>query len=145
MQFPITLGLHCSRFLDAALGVTAFAAGVTGLAWPLPIVVRLTILLGILIFYISTRKKLRPLFSAIRIERDGQVSVLQAGKTEFSSVELLPVAIVHPFLTIVRLKTENGRLYWLIAAVDTLEGQDFRRLRVFLRWRAKFSGQAGDV
>lgn len=59
--------------------------------------------------------------------------------------ELMPGAIVHPWLTVVRLKTDGGRMCTLIATVDNLEREDFRRLRVFLRWQADFSVRGDDA
>ena len=145
MQLPITIGLHRSRFLDAALVVTALAAGATILAWPQPSFLLLAVLLFIATLGLVAWKQLRLPFSAIRIARGGQIFVLRAGVSEFLAVEPLSGAIAHHWLTIVRLKAEDGQKYWLIATVDTLKTEDFRRLRVFLRWRAKFSGQVDDA
>lgn len=59
--------------------------------------------------------------------------------------ELMPSAIVHPWLTVVRLKTDGGGMCRLIATVDNLDREDFRRLRVFLRWQADFSVPDDDA
>jgi toxin CptA len=61
------------------------------------------------------------------------------GDAEFVAATPLPGAIVHPWLCVVRLKMPDGRVTSLNATVGTINRQNFRRLRAFLRWRAKFS------
>lgn len=63
----------------------------------------------------------------------------------FVATRLLPGASVHPWLVIVRLEIESGQQSTLIAAVDSLKRNDFRRLRTFLRWQADFSASADDA
>lgn len=48
-------------------------------------------------------------------------------------------------MTVVKLKTEEACSKALIATVDSLNRQDFRRLRVFLRWQADFSAPNDDA
>ena len=83
--------------------------------------------------------------SAIRLEASGQILVAPAGDGQFVEAALLPGATVHPWLTVVRLRTEAGQGILLIVVVDTIKPEDFRRLRVFLRWRADISAEAVDV
>jgi len=145
VQFPITIGLHRSRFLGRALVLLALlACGVT-LALPWPTAVRAGSLMLVLIVGYFVWRRLEPELSAIRLEKTGQVLVTVAGSSEFADAELLAGATVHPWLTIVRLKTSDGRTHLALAAVDTMNIEDFRRLRVFLRWRAQFSVPAGDA
>ena len=75
----------------------------------------------------------------LRLEGSGRISVASDASTQFVAARLLPEASVHPLLTIIRLEVESGRQYTVIAAVDSLNGDDFRRLRVFLRWQADFN------
>jgi toxin CptA len=87
--------------------------------------------------------ELKPRFSAVRLEHSGHLRVLDAGESNFIETELLPRATVHPWITIVRFRTPEKKQHTLISTVDNLKPEDFRRLRVFLRWRAKF-GRAND-
>ncbi len=145
MQFPITIGLHRSRFLGRALFLLALlACGVT-LALPWPTAVRAGSLMLVLIVAYFAWRRLEPELSAIRLEKTGQVLVAAAGSVEFADAELLAGATVHPWLTIIRLKTQDGRTHRMLAAVDTMKSEDFRRLRIFLRWRAEFSVPVGDA
>ncbi len=140
MQFPIIIGLHRSRFMDLALLVVAMALGATVLAFPTGFPFRLACLLVILLLAVQIWRRLSPRLSAIRLEKTGQLSVFPAGADEFVAATLLPGATVHPWLSIARLQTDDGRIHILIVAPDSTEPQGFRRLRVFLRWRADFSG-----
>ena len=145
MQFPITIGLRRSRFLDAGLiMVTLLASGVT-LKFPQTIAIQLLILAAIWVVMGVAWRQLSPKLSKIRLERSGRVSVIRRGESEFSSADFLPGATVHPWLTLLRLKTGAGDTCILIAAVDSLKRQDFRRLRVFLRWQADFNVSNDDA
>ena len=73
------------------------------------------------------------------------LSVAIAASAEFGDAELLAGATVHPWLTVARLKMQDGRTHRMLVVADTMNSEDFRRLRVFLRWRAEFSAPAGDV
>ena len=143
MQFPIHIGLRRSRFLEAAVvSITLLTSGVT-LALPWSAAVRGINLLLILIAAYLAWQRLGPALSALRLERSGQILVAFAGNAEFAEAELLAGATVHPWLTVVRLKTQDERKHLLIAAVDSMKPEDFRRLRVFLRWQAVVSVGAG--
>jgi toxin CptA len=67
---------------------------------------------------------------------------MAGGDAEYVAATPLPGAIVHPWLCVVRLKMPDGRVKSLNATVGGINSQNFRRLRAFLRWRAKFSGPA---
>ena len=143
MQFPIHIGLRRSRFLEAAVvSITLLTSGVTlGLPWSNT--ARAISFLLVLIAAGLAWRRLGPTLSAIRLERAGQILVVVAGNAEFAEAELLAGATVHPWLTVVRLKTQDERTHLLIAAVDSMKPEDFRRLRIFLRWQAVVSEEAG--
>lgn len=145
MQFPIIIGLHRSRFLDGALIVTTLLVSGMALALPYSTTIRLAIILLIAVVSYDAWRKLKPTFSGIRLERSGLILVLKTGDADFLEAELLPAATVHPLLAVVRLRALNGENCTLVAAADSMKTDDFRRLRVFLRWRAKFSPLAGDA
>ena len=145
MQFPITIGLRRSRFLDVGLiSVALLASGVT-LKFPQTTTVQLSIFTAIWVLAGGALWQLSPKFSKIRLERSGQVSVICRGESDFSSADFLPGATVHSWLTVLRLKTEAGDTRVLIAAVDSLKRQDFRRLRIFLRWQVDFNASNDDA
>ena len=145
MQFPITIGLHRSRFMDLGLLFVALLASVAALAFPQTTTIQFSVRAVIWVAAGLAWQQLTPKFSAIRLERSGQVFVALNGKSEFLGAEILPGATVHPWMTVVKLKTEEACSKALIATVDSLNRQDFRRLRVFLRWQADFSAPNDDA
>jgi toxin CptA len=145
VQFPIVIGLHRSCFLGAALvAITALAGAVT-LALPWLPAVRGASLAAIMIVAGLSWRRLAPGLSAIRLEQTGQIFLAATSNSEFVEAELLAGVTVHPWLTVIRLKTADQGKYMLIVAVDSMKPEDFRRLRVFLRWRAEFSEPVGDA
>jgi toxin CptA len=145
VQFPITIGLHRSHFLDGFVALCTLLASGAILGFPQTASIRITILLFIGMLAIVAWHRLAQRLSAIRLEASGQVSLARQHDREFLLAELLPGATVHPWLTVVRLKADDGQLYTLLAAADSMNREDFRRLRVFLRWRADFSAPKGDA
>ena len=118
--------------------------GVT-LTLPWSTAVRSGVLMLVLIVAGLAWRHLEPEFSAIRLEKTGQFLVAIAASAEFGDAELLAGATVHPWLNVARLKMQDGRTHRMLVVADTMNSEDFRRLRVFLRWRAEFSAPAGDV
>ena len=140
MQFPITIGLRRSRFLDVFVGLSALLASSTAFMFPVTTPIQSATLCTICLFAALAWRRLTPHVTAIRLECSGGISVLHAESPEFVPTEILPGATVHPWLTVVRLKLAEKSHFALIVTVDSLKAADFRRLRVFLRWRADFSG-----
>ncbi len=145
MQFPITIGLHRSRFLDGFVFLSSLLACAAVFAFPRSTLIQGTILCVVCLFAIFTWRRLSPKVSAIRLEPSGEISLLYPADQAFVQAEILPGATVHPWLTVVRLKTEEKPPLALIVTVDSLKAKNFRRLRVFLRWRADFNGLNDDV
>ena len=142
MQFPITIGLHRSRFLDIGFGMVMALATLLISIWPQASPFRLLALPAIAFAGGLAWRRLAPALAAIRLESDGSVSVMAHGSAEFVAATLLPSAFVHPWLCVLRLKMPDGRIMSLNATVGSINCQNFKRLRVFLRWRAKFSEPA---
>jgi len=144
VQLPITIGLHRSRLIDTLVVLCAGLASLAIVFFPVSPVQR-----GALLIvawgsaWLAWRQGSLKL-SALRLERDGQISIRRAGSPEFTAAELLPGANVHPWLTVCRLKTGADEVLSLVVTRDSLDEADFRRLRVFLRWQAEFSGR-GDA
>lgn len=145
MQFPITIGLHRSRFLDAGILLTAGLATVAILYFPRSLTVQCGLIVVLWGFSALAWRQACPALRAIRLERDGRILISGIAHDEFLPATLLPGATVHRWLSLIRLKTEAGRVLTLIATVDSLEKEDFRRLRVFLRWQADFSAERGGT
>lgn len=139
MQLPITIGPHRSFFLRCGL----LAGGLLSIAVPLlapySVAIQCSAIMLCWVGLIRSWRHCRPAVAAIRLGREGQLSVAVEPLGEFVAAELLPGAIVHPWLSVIRLQTEDGCRYTVVLAVDSLAAEDFRRLRVFLRWRASFS------
>ena len=143
MQLPTTIGLHRSRLVDGILLVST-VLGLLALAfatWSLIISCLLAVMT--LLAAVSAAHALTPRIRVLRIAEDGRVSCLAAGESEFSPVRVLPGATAHPWLTVMRLTHAEGK--WLIVvAPDSAAPDEFRRLRVWLRWRAPVSDVSGD-
>ena len=105
----------------------------------------LQVILCLLTAYLAfiTWQKLTPKISEIRLERGGGVSIRHNNQQEFFPISIQPNATVHPWLTVFRVKSDSDQIFTLIATVDTLNRQNFRRLRVFLSWQLDLTNGAG--
>jgi len=142
VQFPITIGLHRSRFL---VGAFVFLVLLTVLVLFLfqrstAIFAAISLLAAVLFAWLWRYRQ--PCCPAIRLEANGVIS-LPTGDGDFAPAQLLPGATVHPCLTVLHLHGADGHIRMLCLTVDSLKREDFRRLRVFLCWRADFSGADG--
>ncbi len=144
MQFPIIVGLHRSRFLERLLLASAGLASLLVIAWPRSTLIQASILAGVWGVAAIAWWRLRQNPCRLRLERDGGLALAPAGEgSDFGVVRLLPGATVHPWLTVFRVELTDRRRRAVLATVDNLPAADFRRLRVFLRWRAGFSAPDG--
>jgi hypothetical protein len=143
VQFPIVVGLRRSHFMDSALLILTII-GVVAIAlvrWPLHIYSIISLLIVLVAVFVAFA--LSPRIRALRIDRDGQITGQLVGKPEFLPVRLLPGATVHPWLTVLRVAHEHC-VYRLVIARDSVAPEEFRRLRVWLRWRAAVNDGPGD-
>ena len=145
MQFPITIGLRRSHFLDVFVALSALIASGAALAFPRSASIQALILFLVGLAAALAWRQLSPRLSAIRLERSGEVSLLRLSGNDFIFAKVLPGATVHPWLAVVRFRADDGLNYTLMLTVDSLKAADFRHLRVFLRWRADFSGPGDDA
>lgn len=145
MQFPVIVGLHRSRFLDIAMLIGAMLPTAVVLASRQSTGVQAGLVLAIWMLSGLAWRRLSPKVLAIRLERTGHVFICNSDGSDFVAARLLPDAAVHPWLTVIMLRTDDGQRHTLIATVDSLNQQDFRRLRVFLRWQAKFNAPDNDA
>ncbi len=139
MQFPITIGLHRSRFLVGAFVFPVLLSGLVLFLFQRSTAIFPAICLFAAVLLAWLWRYRQPGCSAIRLEASGAISLLR-GEGAFVATQLLPGATVHPWLTVLRLQGADGHTRVLCLTVDSLKKEDFRRLRVFLRWRADFSG-----
>jgi len=145
VQFPIIIGLHRSRFQGLAILGAALLGSGAALAVPRSAYIVASELLVTWLWATFAWRLSLPTLSAIRLERNGQLWIAVPGETDFHQAELLPGATVHPWLTVVRLKSESLGKRTLLLAADSLNAEDFRRLRVFLRWQAGFNDSGGGA
>jgi toxin CptA len=82
-----------------------------------------------LIYYIRPHTPL-----SVKAGLDGNLELKLHGR--WQQVEVLPQKIVLPALTVVRYRPPHrSRTQSLVITSDSLAADDFRRLRVWLRWR----------
>jgi toxin CptA len=123
-------------------GVLAIAVW---LSWPQVLAVRLVGVVMILGGGLHLRRQLEPKLGVLKVDRDGAISGAPNANHELIPLYALPGAIVHPWLTVVHFRDDDATRYVVIATVDSMHPDDFRRFRVFLRWRVKFAEPAGDA
>jgi len=142
MQFPIVVGLRRSRVLTLATVATALVGILSVSVVPWPLVIR--IMLGAVTVLMAIRiiRALSPRVETLRIDGDGHLTCQATGASGFVPAHLLPGATVHPWLTVLRLAIEDDA-WLLVVAPDSVAPEEFRRLRVWLRWRAVVSDVSG--
>lgn len=139
MQFPIMIGLHRSRILAGLVAISAMvaAAGLSLLprsTQNLPVFWLLWLFACLLAIH-----GLRPVRYIIRLERSGSVSIQSKPDASWEEAKLGATLFVHPWLTVFRLQTTGGAARSIVVTADSLPAEDFRRLRIFLRWRLSIS------
>lgn len=145
MQFPIIIGLHRSRILDAMLLTAVILACAATLSLACAPLLRAGLLFVVLLLTIQAWRALTPVISSIRLERSGEIFVARVGETEFVQATPKPGATIHPWLTIIHLTTADDWTATIIATVDRKNSENLRRLRMFMRWQANFSGASDDA
>lgn len=138
MQLPIIIGLHRS-FLGLAGSVVAHGAAIAGIvSTPWSFWLKAILFLGLAGSMALSRPLWSPKIRGLRLLGDGAMECRLAGEEGWLVAELMSGATVHPWLTVIRLKLAEG----MVAAVvlpDSATTEEFRRLRVWLRWRADFN------
>ncbi len=145
MQFPITIGLRRSFFLEILTLTVSIVAAASLLATPWPWPFRLLAPALCLLAVAWFRRRMRdPGGQSLIIEQPGRF-FLQSIEGERHLLHCLPGATVHPWLTVLRLRDEAGRSHTLIFTVDNISAADFRRLRTVMRWQGACVDAAGDA
>lgn len=133
------IGLHRSRILAGLVAISAIVAAAALSMLPrstqnLPVFWLLWLFACLLAIH-----GLRPVRYVIRLERSGSVSLQNGPDTVWEEAKFGATLFVHPWLTVFRLQTTAGAARTIVVTVDSLPAEDFRRLRVFLRWRLSVS------
>jgi len=145
VQFPIIIGVHRSRFLDALLVLLALLAVSAILAFHCPQSIRAGLLILVLLLTSLAWRGLTPTLRSIRLERSGEILVARIiGETDFVPALPRPGATIHPWLMVITLDLADGRPATLILTVNRKNSQNLKCLRVFMRWQAKFT-ESGDA
>lgn len=139
MQFPIFIGLHRSSFLAAAIGAAHLLAASALLFVPWDAPVRFLVLGAVVVSSIWAWRRRLPAVQGLRLLDDGRLECRLAGQEGYVEADLRGGATVHPWLTVLTVEAEGHRVT-VVALPDSMAAEDFRRLRVWLRWRADFSG-----
>lgn len=135
MQFPIEIGLRRSFLLDVFVILLVLGAALLTIFYPRGFILQFGLLTLVLVLGWHAWRSLSPPFAALRLYKDGRIEVLLAGANQFTAASLHGNSLVHPLLTVFRLQVpENGCQHVLSLAADSCRGEDFRRLRVCLRW-----------
>lgn len=149
MQLPLTLSLRPSRRL-AFLLTLAHLFAVASLfvtnrpLLPLPVPGILVLAFFVFASFVWTLSGLfgRRRYVRLSLQRDGTLDyALKNGETGSARVD--PQSTLMPWLLILLLRRREGdvpgRLSSLVLLPDTLSGEDFRQLRLWLRWQVVFS------
>jgi toxin CptA len=133
----LALTITPSRWLRLALLGLHVAAVAAVLLADLAIWVHGLLLAGIVASLVLRLRQPPPL--QLRCEADGSLLV-QAG-TDWQPAAVLASTMVTPNLTVLHYRPEGSRrAQTAVILPDSLPADDFRRLRVWLRWKAKVPG-----
>ena len=136
MQLPITVKLRPSRNLVLLLIAAHLVALLAVTLIELLVWTKLALLLLIGISFWNCRKFW---YGARRINlltlRDDGVLDYTRMNGETGQASIHPQSTVTPSLTVILLRQE-GRLEALVLLPDALDREDYRRLRLWLRWRS---------
>lgn len=133
--------------LSAALCVAHLAAAVVLWVIPIPVMGTLVLTMAValsLVFFVARDAALHAAHSIVALEiRDGGAVAFQTRRGEWLDCEVLGSSYVSPRLTIVNLRQRRGTRR-LILVPDNVDPREFRRLRMWLRWKERDSAQSTD-
>lgn len=144
MQPPQYFRLHPSRWQQRLLVLLLVLSGALLLAYPAHLLLRVFALvaLGLWGRRLVRRAALGngPEILTLEITGDGGFALQCSASGGFLAARRLPVLTVHPWLTVLRLELLASRQRrTLVLTPDRMSGDEFRRLRVALRWRHELS------
>lgn len=130
IELKPSLGL---QWLIAVMGLLALLA--IALAEIAP-AMRAALIAGLLIGITWQVAKVRKPLPDLKLTADGQIQLGVAG-AEWIGTEVLPGSFVAPRLCVLRLRTDDARLYGFTLLPDSAAPDDLRRIRVSLRWASR--------
>lgn len=136
MQLPVVITLQPSRRLALLLlAAHVLSAGLV-LAVLLSYAIKLVLLLAVIWSAWRVDKGIRGprRISRLNLRDDGHLEYVRANE-EVGEGHIHPLTTVTPQLTIMLLRQGN-RVEPLVVLPDALDTEAFRRLRLWLRWRA---------
>ena len=139
------IGLHRSRILAGLIALSSVAAA-AGLSM-LPRSTENLAVFWLLWLFASLMAMhgMRQVHWFIRLERSGAVSLQATQDANWENATLDSTLFVHPWLTVFRLRPAGGVAKTIVVTIGSLPAEDFRRLRVFLRWRLSVSVRDDDA
>lgn len=125
-----------------AVGVSLVHVSAAALLWmvPFPVIVKAVVTLAIalsLVYFMARDAALHAKASivALEVREDGEIAC-QTRSGEWIECELLPSTYVTPRVTVINLRPHRGWLSRRVILVrDNVDARDFRRLRMWLRWK----------
>jgi toxin CptA len=126
-----------------AITVTVVHLAAAGLLWlvPIPVTVQAALTLAVavsLVYYLARDATLHAAHSIVMLElRAGGEIACRTRRGAWLDCELLGATFVSPRLTVVNLRPRGKWLARRVILVpDNVDARDFRRLRMWLRWKS---------
>ena len=133
LQTGEDVNVRPSRTLAGAVAALHLLAGAAILAaaldWPYRAALLCTVAASLVL---SLRRRQG---AVLRCQDDGGLAIRRGD--DWAPVRLLPDTLVWPWLAVLRYRIDERRATTLAVLPDSLEKDDFRRLRVWLRWGAE--------
>lgn len=136
----LKIEIHPSRHLAILLGIAHTAAAGISLVVDMPTPARLLLMLGIAASFVHALygpALLRAGGSIIAVElgEGGKLSV-RTRRGGWHAATLRDSSFVASYLAVLNLKLEKAYFaHHVVIMPDSMDAEDFRRLRVWLRWR----------
>lgn len=131
MNEILSCTIHASRRLAVLAfglhGLAALGVASADIGWPLQLAG-----LGLVALSAILALRRRPPVR-LRCLADGNL-LMAEGADDWQLVEIRAGSLVSPMCTVLRLRIE-GRARAMVVLADSLDGDDYRRLRVWLRWK----------
>lgn len=131
-----TLTVDPSRRLVLAAAAAHLLAVAAVLLAELPWPYRAVLLAAVAVSLARSARRTAPV--GLRCQPDGQLAI--GAGDDWEAVELLPDTMVLSWLVVLRYRCA-GRPRSLVVLAGAVADEDFRRLRVWLRWRAARLGK----
>lgn len=140
MHFPLHIELRRSRLLSFLTVWVHLVAG--GCVWVLPWPAALRGGVLAILALSGWHALRRSVVVGLRLSEDGELAFLSTAGDRIA-VSVRPDTVVFSQLIVLRARDEvQGSLRTLVVLPDSMSVEQFRQLRLWLRWRADASEQA---